>query len=304
MGMKRSGAGEGKKGASAQAVPTDILVQRMSSTASGRLKKFEPLDTRDFVPFGDYDDLTIANIKGACEKYYQAPEGSCDILASDRGPSCTKLEQIKGKKVYFIRFLPPKSTDVAPKLGQQLFEDSLAPAKVTMSVPSPMKTSGNLPALHSMVFPKSMSVTDLLKAGKLVKPQAANITVLDLESFDVAEMKWVKSGSLTLEIETRLAHGAFRDVFRATTIGKDAAQTAWVVKRYQEEAAKTIKDDLSMSLEDHKRKQGQMSAVSRHLTKRFAKNVPPEFGGEFKSKHSCNKYCDMMSLKVFDENGI
>ena len=25
---------------------------------------------------------------------------------------------------------------------------------------------------------------------------------------------------------------------------------------------------------------------------------------EFDSKHSCNKYCDMMSLKVFDENGI
>ena len=178
VGMKRSGAGEGKKGAGAKAVPNDILVQRMSSTASGRLKKFEPLDTRDFFPFGDYDDLTIANIKEACEKCYQAPEGSCDILASDRGPSCTKLEQIKGKKVYFIRFLPPKSTDVAPKLGQQLFEDSLAPAKVTMSVPSPIKTSGKLPALHSMVFPKSVTITDLLKAGKLVKPPATNITVI------------------------------------------------------------------------------------------------------------------------------
>ena len=65
---------------------------------SGRLKKFELLDTRAFVPFGDYDELTIENIKEACEKYYQAPEGSCDILASDRGPYCTKLEQIKGKK--------------------------------------------------------------------------------------------------------------------------------------------------------------------------------------------------------------
>ena len=166
MGMKRSGAGEGKKEASAKAAPNDILVQRISSTASGRLKKFEPLDTRDFVPFGDYDDLTIANIKEASEKYYQAPEGSCDILASDMGPSRNKLEQIKGKKVYFIRFLPLKSTDVAPKLGQQFFEDSLAPAKVTMSVPNPMKTSGNPPALYSMVFPNSVSITDLLKAIK------------------------------------------------------------------------------------------------------------------------------------------
>ena len=280
VGMKQSGAGEGKKEASA--VPNDILVQHMSSTASGRLKKFEPLDTRDFVPFGDYDDLTIANIKEACKKYYQAPEGSCDTLASDRGPSCTKLEQIKGKKVYFICFLPAKSTDVTPKLGQQLFEDSLAPAKVTISVPSPMKTSGKLPGLHSMVFPKSVSINDLLKAGKLVKPPATNITALDLESFDVAEMKWFKCGSLTLEIEeARFAHEAFRDAFRATTIGKDAAQTAWVVKRYQEEAVKTIKDDLVMSLEDHTRKQVQMTAAARHLTKLFAQNVPPEFGGTF-----------------------
>ena len=36
-----------------------------------------------------------------------------------------------------------------------------------------------------------------------------------------------------------------------------------------------------MSLEDHTRKQVQMSAVAGHLTKRFAKNVPPEFGGTF-----------------------
>ena len=36
-----------------------------------------------------------------------------------------------------------------------------------------------------------------------------------------------------------------------------------------------------MSLEDHTRKKVQMSAVARHLTKRFAKNVPPEFGGTF-----------------------
>ena len=50
VGIKRSG--EGKK-ETRKAAPNDILVQRMSSTASGRLKKFEPLDTRDFVPFGD-----------------------------------------------------------------------------------------------------------------------------------------------------------------------------------------------------------------------------------------------------------
>ena len=92
------------------------------------------------------------------------------------------------------------------------------------------------------------------------------MTALDLESFDVTEMKWVRSGSLTLEIEeTRFSHGAFRDAFRATAVDKNIAQTKWVVKQYQEKASTAIKDDLGMSLEDHTRKQLQMNAVARHL---------------------------------------
>ena len=277
VGIKQSGGG---KKEIHKAAPNDILVQRMSSTASGRLKKFEPLDTRDFVPFGEYDDLTIENIKEACEKYYQAPAGSCDILASDRGPSCTKLEQVKGKKVYFICFLQPKSC-IVPKAGQPLFEESFAPPKEVRSAPSPVKKSRNLLALQSTVFPKSVSVTALLKAGKLVKPPATNMTTLDLESFDVTKMKWVRSGSLEIE-ETRFSHGAFRDAFRATTVDKNVAQTKWVVKQYLEKASTAIKDDLGMSLEDHARKQVQMNAVARRLTKKFGKNVPPEFGHQLR----------------------
>ena len=62
---------------------------------------------------------------------------------------------------------------------------------------------------------------------------------------------------------------------------KSVAQTKGVVKQYQEKASTTIKNDLGMSLEGHTRKQVQMNAVARHLTKKFAKNVPPEFGRIF-----------------------
>ena len=41
------------------------------------------------------------------EHFYKAPQGSCDILASDRGPSSTKIKQVKGEKVYCIPFLQP-----------------------------------------------------------------------------------------------------------------------------------------------------------------------------------------------------
>ena len=67
VGMKRNAGRESKKAVGE--IPNDILVQRISSTASGRLKKYESLDTRDFVPFEDYEELSVENIKEACEKF-------------------------------------------------------------------------------------------------------------------------------------------------------------------------------------------------------------------------------------------
>ena len=62
------------------------------------MKKYEPLDTRDFVLFTEFYELSLENIKKACGRHYRLPRNSCDVLVSDRGPSCTRFEQIKGKK--------------------------------------------------------------------------------------------------------------------------------------------------------------------------------------------------------------
>ena len=50
------------------------------------MKKFEPRDTRDLIPFAAfYDELSIENVKAACEEFYHELPNSCDILASDLG---------------------------------------------------------------------------------------------------------------------------------------------------------------------------------------------------------------------------
>ena len=84
--------------------PQSILVQRMR-TVPNRLKKYEPLDTRDFVDFSGYDEISISNIKEACEKFYDQAPGTCDVFLGDRGPSCYLTEQVANRKVYFVRFL-------------------------------------------------------------------------------------------------------------------------------------------------------------------------------------------------------
>eukprot|EP00794_Sanderia_malayensis_P001909 gene1909-2167_t len=78
------------------------MVPRMSSVPN-RSKHYEPLDTQDFVDFTDYDKLNIENIRDACERFCDMPQGSWDILLSERGPSCFLREQMSGKKFYYVR---------------------------------------------------------------------------------------------------------------------------------------------------------------------------------------------------------
>ena len=87
-GQRTRGKSNVKKVSKATASPSCIMVQRMSSEPTGRSKKYEPLETREFVDFSNFEELSIDNFKMACESHYNAPCGSCDVLLSDRGPSC------------------------------------------------------------------------------------------------------------------------------------------------------------------------------------------------------------------------
>ena len=165
------------------------------STASGQLKKYEPLDTRDFVPFEDYEELNLENIKKTCERFYNVPTGSCDILASDRGPSCSKFEQIKGRKVFFIQFLEPKeNADRSLRAPEASFKLTPARPKSAPASPSWVKR-----VTTPTVVPKSVSIAQLLRAGTLVKP--LKTTTLQLEHFDVEKNKRVPACSINLQIE-------------------------------------------------------------------------------------------------------
>ena len=82
---------------------SDLMVQQMSPEASGKMKKYHPLSPREFVPFA-FSEPTLENIKKACEEHFQKPKGSCDVLASDRGPSCSKSSQLSGKKFIWLDF--------------------------------------------------------------------------------------------------------------------------------------------------------------------------------------------------------
>ena len=186
------------------------------------------------------------------------------------------MEQIKGKKVYFIRFLPPTEQNMS-KQPRVMGSNSapISPSKIA-------DIDGNHPATRKTVYPKSVSIGDLLRVGKLVRPP--QLTTLTLEMFDVEKCEWTKTHlTLSVEIEeNKFDSGAFRDVFRAKCRDTSSGLAGeWVIKKYRDEAVATIKEQLQMTVEDHTRKQVQMHAVARNLTARFSAKVPKEFGEAF-----------------------
>ena len=98
---KKKPDGDQKRG---KKTPECILVQRMSSEPNEK-KRYEGMGIREFVDFSEYTRLTIENVRNACEKHFNTPPGSCDMLLSDKGPSCFATFKIVGWKCFSVRFI-------------------------------------------------------------------------------------------------------------------------------------------------------------------------------------------------------
>ena len=64
--------------------------------------KYSREGPRDFFPF-EYEEVTIDNIKKACQKHFKEHR-NCDVLASEQGPSCFKIDQLPSLKIIHIHF--------------------------------------------------------------------------------------------------------------------------------------------------------------------------------------------------------
>ena len=72
--------------------PHEIVVQKLSSEPDSK-QTYRPIQPREFVPF-EHEELTSTNLKSACVTHLNMPPGTCDVLVSNKGPSCTDTSQI------------------------------------------------------------------------------------------------------------------------------------------------------------------------------------------------------------------
>ena len=203
------------------------MVSRISPTATGKLKKYEPLEAREFADFTNFSSLTLKNVKQACKDHYHQQIGSCDVLHSDRGPSCVKDSQIAGKKVFVVRFLEPMNYTRMEISNQRTVPSKKIKLTTTQSL---LRILKNTPP-SSTTYPKSLSVADLLRAGRIVRPKEEIEALLVLEFFDIYKKQWFKMDPQRFHIETeKFAIGGFRNAFKAYTTNP---RECWVIKRFQ-----------------------------------------------------------------------
>uniref|UniRef100_A0A7M5XB83 Uncharacterized protein n=1 Tax=Clytia hemisphaerica TaxID=252671 RepID=A0A7M5XB83_9CNID len=175
---KRKKGEDTKNGKKAQKL-SSIIVHRMKPIPEGKLLKFEPQQPRDFINFSNYQSLTLKNVKLACEQFYGEQPGSCDVLFSKEGPSCDLDEQIVGKKVILIRFIQPSAVTTkitSQNLPSKNISSSVAGSSKSSNISKRRRVSNSKMNIQqktanpSQQFPRSISIGDVLKAGKLHQP--------------------------------------------------------------------------------------------------------------------------------------
>ncbi len=128
------------------------------------------------------------------------------------------------------------------------------------------------------VYPKSISIDELMKAGKLVKPKPKTKVTLEIEEFCMESRQWQLGQNITVMPEDeKFSSGGLRDAFMATETGSPATRK-WVLKKYNNNSVKTIEETLGLTVEVHATKQVQMHSVAGAIATKFSSNAPNEFG--------------------------
>eukprot|EP00794_Sanderia_malayensis_P008344 gene8344-9245_t len=178
----------------------ELIVQRLSADVSRKAQKYTSVGSTEFVTFGEDIEFSLENIKQACEKHFVQKLGKdieCDVVASEQGPSCKSLNQLPDGKVIYVRFIPktakpkPASSfdDSGFLVGFSLTNETIQRKRVheinLHNHASESKKLGTIIPIseRSHVPPHSLTVSDMLKLGKLRK-DACSTVVLESSAQD------------------------------------------------------------------------------------------------------------------------
>ena len=149
-------------------------------------------------------DITIDSLKQACLTHFSSKglieRGmEIDILARERGPSCTTMVQIPDLKVIHVRFMPcatgSRYCDYESGSVRISYSQTDASRSINSKIDIHKKRSGHAASLslskskRASFFPKSLSISSMLQLAK-VTPNQSEVMVIDIVKFNVQIMTW------------------------------------------------------------------------------------------------------------------
>lgn len=96
MKSKRSNANNDQRVKKTGSAPHELIVQRLAAEPDHK-QTYKAVQPREFVAY-ECGDLTLTNLKIACAAHFRLPASSCDVLVTNKGPSCTNIKQIPHRK--------------------------------------------------------------------------------------------------------------------------------------------------------------------------------------------------------------
>ena len=272
----------------------ELVVQRLSAAVSGKAQKCSRIGPREFVPYLK-DDLTVRGIKDACLSHFgrRVAEMECDILAGEQGPSCKTLEQISDlNKVIHVRFVSKDIIFVSDDKTRENEDSVQIPSKKlrqsdAFAKPKSVPATSEIPAKdEKVVYPKSLSISQVLKLGKLVKVPPGR-KVLNLFHFDLDHIAW-SDIPITVEFEIEsdpFAQGGFRSAHKASSVTVGFSEKIWVIKKFLPDTIKCIKEELKQTLENQAKKGIQVHYLAKNFAEQMHKRVEEvcknEYGNTF-----------------------
>ena len=300
----------------------EMVVQQLESEPSGKAKKYERISAQEFVKF-EYDEVTLPNIKEACQVHFSGklPAGmTCDVLASERGPSCSKVSHLSNFKVIHVRFIKKEESTmekshcdrITSDRLSNIFQDSPFPCHNICPPPPPpphhslFTTTASTSKINfnATLTPKSISVSTMLKLGNVIsKVDNLGYEKVEVMNFTIRKdgSSWAAPSIVEMKIEKLpFASGGFREVFRANS--KDGK--TYVLKRFLPSSLRTIKElnetmETTESAETFARRTIQTHMLAKNFADQLRANLSSdnrvEFGETF-------VYCEAM-LGMIVRNG-
>ena len=93
-----------------------LLYSARVRTFLERQQKYTRNGPQEYVPF-EHEELSIANIKDACMKYFRPRILFATSWLARAGPSCEKMAHIPNRKVFYVRFIKPEREVLSDEEG-------------------------------------------------------------------------------------------------------------------------------------------------------------------------------------------